>query len=41
VNFATKFGKFAGDKLRRAMLLEAAFWMRMYVAAPLGHLVMK
>ena len=37
MNVATKFGKLAGDKLGRAMLLEAKLGMCVQVVPPGGH----
>ena len=41
MNLAAELSKLACDELRRAMLLETEFWMRMDVAAPGGHFAVK
>jgi hypothetical protein len=41
MNVATKFGKLAGDKLGRAMLLEAKLRMCVQVLPPGGHVAVK
>jgi len=41
MNLAAKFGKLAGDKLGRAMLLEAKLGVCVQVLPPGGHFAVK
>ena len=41
MNLAAKFGKLAGDKVGRAMLLEAKLGVCMQVLPPGGHFAVK
>jgi hypothetical protein len=41
MNLAAELGKFAGDKLGRAMLLEAKLRVCMQVVPPCGHFAVK
>jgi hypothetical protein len=41
MDLAAEFSKFAGDKLGRAMLLEAKFGVCVQIVPPRGHVVVK
>jgi hypothetical protein len=41
MNLAAELGKLAGDELRRAVLLETEFWMRVQVLPPGSHFTVK